>query len=92
MPPYTAIHKESQQAGPALPSVEVVGRRIDAENLVGATEIAERLGVARAQTVHVWATRYEDFPKPVAQLKQAFVWNWPDVAAWAKATGRLRSQ
>lgn len=66
-----------------------MGRQIDAEGLVGAAEIADRLDVAR-QMVHLWRQRHDDFPEPVASLRQAMVWYWPDVERWAKATGRLR--
>ena len=57
--------------------------------LVGTTEIAERLGVKRQHVVHDWRRRYPDFPKPVAHLKTALIWYWPDVERWAKQTGRL---
>jgi predicted DNA-binding transcriptional regulator AlpA len=66
-----------------------VGRRVDVTNLVGASEIAERLGVKRPQVVHDWRRRHAAFPKPVAHLRQALVWNWPDVERWARATGRI---
>lgn len=33
--------------------------------------------------------RHEAFRPPVAEINQAMIWNWPDVEAWAKATGRL---
>jgi predicted DNA-binding transcriptional regulator AlpA len=66
-----------------------VGRRVDVDDLVGADEIAQRLGVARRQAVHLWRQRYPDFPTPVATLKTAMVWDWNDVKAWASATGRL---
>lgn len=89
MPPSTAIHKESLPGELDLPSVEDVGRRIDAEHLVGAAEIAIRLRVARPQVVHEWRRRYADFPEPVAHLRQALVWYWPDVERWARATDRL---
>lgn len=72
-----------------LRSVDAMGRRLDAEHLVGAAEIAARLGVKRPQVVHDWRRRYEDFPDPVAHLRQALVWYWPDVERWARATGRL---
>ena len=72
-----------------LPTVSGVGRKVDVEQLVGSAEIAERLGVARHQVVHSWRRRYEDFPKPVVTLKQAMLWNWPDVEAWARKTNRL---
>ncbi|MEJ7765663.1 MAG: hypothetical protein WKF86_09220 [Acidimicrobiales bacterium] len=62
---------------------------VDPEHLVGAAEIAERLGVAHAETVHNWRRRYPEFPQPVASLKQSLIWAWPDVEAWARATGRL---
>lgn len=57
--------------------------------LVGAAEIADRLGISHPQTVHLWRRRYPDFPQPVAQLRQALVWAWPDVKRWARRTGRI---
>lgn len=74
---------------PDVPTVDAMGRRIDVDNLVGAAEIAQRCGVKRPQVVHDWRRRYPDFPEPVAQLRQALVWNWPEVERWAKDTGRL---
>jgi predicted DNA-binding transcriptional regulator AlpA len=67
-----------------------VGRRVDVDALVGAPDIAERLGVAHTETVHNWIRRYADFPQPVAIVSGVRVWNWPDVRAWAKRTGRLK--
>lgn len=66
-----------------------MGRKVDVDQLVGATEIAERLGVTRPNVVHEWARRHEDFPSPVLQLRRVKIWHWPDVENWAKATGRL---
>lgn len=63
---------------------------VDPAHLVGAWEIAERLGISHAETVHTWRRRHSDFPQPVAKLRRALVWNWPDVEAWARRTGRLR--
>jgi hypothetical protein len=59
------------------------------DQLVGAAEIAERLGVKRSNVVHDWRRRHRDFPEPVARLRQALVWAWPDVERWARRTGRL---
>lgn len=58
------------------------------DELVGTAEIAKRLGVVR-QSVHQLQRRHPDFPEPVAKLERVQVWAWPDVEAWAKATGRL---
>lgn len=59
------------------------------ENLVGAAEIAERLGVTRPQMIHTWRRRDPTFPLPVAELKQAMIWDWSSVKEWAIRTGRL---
>jgi hypothetical protein len=68
-----------------------MGRRLDVDELVGAAEIAERLGVAHVETVHVWRRRHADFPKAVVKLRQAMIWYWPDVEKWARRTGRDRA-
>ena len=86
----TAVRKDSTTLRVAVRSVSRVGRRLDVDQLVGTTEIAERLGVKRHQVVHDWRRRYEDFPAPVAHLRQAMIWYWPEVERWAKATGRLK--
>jgi hypothetical protein len=66
-----------------------VSKQVNVEDLVGAAEIADRLGLAQSQTVHSWRRRYEDFPEPIAQLRTALIWSWPDVECWAKRTGRI---
>ena len=60
-----------------------MSRRVEVDQLVGAAEIAERLGLTYVESVHTWRRRHPDFPTPVAQLKQALIWYWPDVEAWA---------
>ena len=55
---------------------EPVGKKVDPEDLVGAHEIAQRLGVARPQVVHEWRRRHADFPQPIATLKTALIWDW----------------
>ena len=67
-----------------------MGKRVNTEDLVGAHEIAERLGVRRPQVVHDWRRRHKDFPKPIAKLKTALVWDWREIQAWARSTNRLK--
>jgi hypothetical protein len=88
---YTRKHEEARVRNRLYATRQgaAVGRKLDVDELVGATEIAQRLRLAQPQTVHSWRRRYSDFPKPVATLKQALVWYWPDVARWARQTGRL---
>ena len=62
---------------------------MDVDPLVGAEEIAERLGLKTYQRVHELRRRSGDFPAPVKQLKRSMLWYWPDVQRWAKAHGRL---
>lgn len=66
-----------------------MGRKVDVTDLVGAHEIAQRLGVARPQVIHEWRRRHQDFPEPIAALKTALIWDWSDVEVWAKSTGRI---
>jgi predicted DNA-binding transcriptional regulator AlpA len=66
-----------------------MGKRVDSENLVGAHEIAQRLGMRRPQVVHEWRRRHKDFPKPIATLKTALIWDWQEVKRWASKTSRL---
>jgi len=56
--------------------------------LVGSHEIAERLGLQHVQTVHTLRKRHKDFPIPIATLKKALIWDWRDIEAWARKTGR----
>jgi hypothetical protein len=63
---------------------------VQPSDIVGAAEIAERLGLALPQTVHDWRRRYVDFPEPLVKLKMGLVWNWKEVAAWSKASGHPR--
>lgn len=64
-----------------------MGRMVDVDHLVGATEIGQRLGIDR-RSVHQLRRRHADFPEPVAKLESAMIWAWPEVERWAIATGR----
>ncbi len=66
-----------------------MGQKVDVNDLVGAFEIAQRLGVARSQVVHEWRRRHRDFPAPVATLKTALIWDWREVEHWARESRRL---
>jgi hypothetical protein len=61
---------------------------VEVDKLVGAEEIAQRLGLKRYQHVHMLRSRHEDFPEPVVRLKRVMIWYWPDVERWAKANDR----
>ena len=64
---------------------------------VGIVEIVDRLGISRA-TVDQWKLRYSaekvagtslvPFPEPRWTVGGRPAWNWDEIVAWAKATGR----
>lgn len=58
--------------------------------LVGAQEIAARLGVA-VGTVHQWRHR-GILPPADFRLGMGDVWKWATIAEWAEQTGRLPVQ
>lgn len=61
-------------------------RKVPADQMVGVTEIAERMGLSHPKRVHDWRSRYDDFPEPVATLKAGLVWDWRDIERWHKKT------
>lgn len=56
-------------------------------DVVGISEVADRLGVQRA-TVDRWRQRGL-MPAPTWDLAGGPVWLWADVQVWAKNSGRL---
>lgn len=62
---------------------------VDADDLVDAVAIAERLGLSHSQNVHKLRERHDDFPAPVATLGRIRIWLWSDVELWARQSGRL---
>lgn len=63
-------------------------KKVDPADLVGAHEIAERMGLSFPNVVHTWRKRYEDFPEPLAVLRAGVIWDWNDIDRWLKATHR----
>lgn len=61
--------------------------------LVGAYDIAQRLGWRHQELVHYYLRTDETFPKPTAAIggptRKTLVWTWPDVERWARRNGRL---
>ena len=59
----------------------MVVRRVETEDLVGVSEIADRCGVSR-QAVSNWRSRFDSFPEPLVDLECGPVFYWPKVLAW----------
>ncbi len=58
-------------------------------HLVGATEIAEMLGVTR-QWVNQLAREDPTFPQPEAELSGGRIWEREAIEKWAAETGRVK--
>jgi predicted DNA-binding transcriptional regulator AlpA len=60
---------------------------LDGEELVGAAEVASRLGLKRSRQVLDLRLHRFGFPRPVARTGRSLVWSWPQVANWAETEG-----
>jgi hypothetical protein len=64
----------------------LVSPRVNTEDLIGAAEVADILGLAHHNSVTTYLRRYDDFPKPVVDLSRSRVRLWlrQDIERWAK--------
>lgn len=65
-----------------------VGRTVEVENLIDAQGIADRLGLSHRQAISVYMQRYPNFPQPLGMWGRTRLWDWLEVEAWARQTGR----
>jgi hypothetical protein len=73
---------------PVTPGDDVQRQPVRPDDIVGAAAIASRLGYSHPESIHTLRRRDASFPPPIARLKRALLWRWPDVQAWARSTGR----
>ena len=66
-----------------------MGRTVDLDDLMDATDVANLIGVTNANVVGVYRRRYDDFPAPVIAKGRCVLWLRSDVEAWAREKGRL---
>jgi len=77
---------------PSPASVGAMADVVDPDDLVGASEIAERLHLASTSVIHDWRRRHPDFPQPIRELSMGLLWRWPDVENWARITNRMHDR
>lgn len=58
-----------------------MARMWDLDDLASCSEIARTLGLGMP-AVSQWATRYDDFPKPIVMLGKIPVYSWAQVRDW----------
>ena len=63
---------------------------VSTEDLVGAVEVAELLGLSHASSVSTYFKRYLDFPAPVVELPKSRVRLWlrQDILGWASSRAK----
>ena len=61
-----------------------MGRRIDVEDLLTATEVADLLGFSMRQVISTYARRYHSFPRPAVVKSNGHtqLWAREDVEEW----------
>ncbi len=65
-----------------------MGRMLDVDDLVTAGVIVARMGLTRIQRVHEMMRLQSPMPGPVYVGPRILLWHWPEVSAWATASGR----
>mgnify|MGYP001548032250 FL=1 len=60
--------------------------KVNTEDLIGAAEVADILGLAHHNSVSTYLRRYEDFPRPVVDLpkRRVRLWLRQDINKWRK--------
>jgi hypothetical protein len=87
-------HVDQTPEGDTKEHITVDTNDLTVIDLVGITNIADRLGVVRSAP-GLWETRYDDFPRRWGTINGEGsrpgqgVWQWKDVEAWCRKTGRL---
>jgi hypothetical protein len=68
-----------------------MGRLIDSDDLVDASDAALELGYTCSETFHALVRRRPDFPKPVVNKGKgkARLWSMTDIRAWETKNGRI---
>ncbi len=64
-----------------------VGRHVDVDDLVDAHEVADLLGLAHPNSVHLYQRRYPDMPRPIVDRggRRARLWLRSEVVAWSRS-------
>lgn len=63
-----------------------MGPKVDVDDLIDSSAVAEMLGLAHRRAVSLYRSRYPDFPKPVvsSDAGRCLLWLRQDVEKWAK--------
>ena len=67
-----------------------MGKKVDVDDLIDASRVAEMLRLSQRNTVSSYQRRYPDMPRPVVDLGQGRckMWLRSEISQWAAETGR----
>lgn len=65
-----------------------MGKRINVDDVIDATDVARIIGLTNAKGVSVYQQRYDDFPEPVISRGRCRLWLEADILKWAKQRSR----
>ncbi len=59
---------------------------VNTEDLIGASEVAEILGLSHHNSVSTYMSRYDDFPKPVVDKSNGRIRLWlrSEIKSWGQ--------
>jgi glutathione-regulated potassium-efflux system ancillary protein KefG len=62
-----------------------VGRKVDVDDLIDSSEVAQILGLSNPNSVHLYLSRYPTMPRPVVDRgkNRARLWLRSEIDAWA---------
>ena len=62
-----------------------MGRKVDVDELLDASQVAEVLGLTNPNGVSVYQRRYNTFPEPVVSRGRCRLWLRGEVTDWAQS-------
>jgi len=65
-----------------------VARRVDVEQLIGPSEVAEILGLNNPGSISVYRRRYSTFPIPAVEKGRCVLWIRAEIEAWSSQRKR----
>jgi predicted DNA-binding transcriptional regulator AlpA len=71
-----------------------MARKVDPDELIGSSEVAEILGLSHTSGISTYVKRYEDFPGPVVDLPRSRVRLWlrPEIERWDSQRSKRRGR
>ncbi len=66
--------------------MNLMGRKIDVEDLLDSAQVSTELGLSSSTGISVYRSRYPDFPPPVVNTGRCMLWARRDVDRWRGAS------